>query len=209
MKGKFIVFEGIDGCGKTTQINHIKDWLPKSGLILSNNQVKITKEPGGTNIGERLRDLLLDTKKEITPEDLTELLLYTADRAEHVSKVIRPSIESGQWILSDRYIGSTIAYQGFGRGIDQDIINSLINISTKGLQPDMTIWLDLDVELSIKRRENVKNDRIESEGYYFLKRVSAGFAYLSKKYQWQRIKADKPKEEVNQLIEKIMLDNLK
>ena len=114
MKGKFIVLEGIDGCGKTTQINELFKWLPKSGLIDKNATLIKTREPGGSILGREIRDMILNTNKSNSPSILTELLLYSADRAEHISKIILPALQNGDWIISDRFSGSTLAYQGYG-----------------------------------------------------------------------------------------------
>ena len=109
MKGKFIVFEGIDGSGKTTQINQLSKWLIGSKLIPENNQLVITREPGGTELGQSIRSLLLDTSrdKNKSPDSITELLLYAADRSQHVNEIIRPTLEKGDWVISDRFCGST------------------------------------------------------------------------------------------------------
>ena len=103
MKGKFIVIEGIDGSGKTTQINQLSKWLNGTDLIHENNQLVITREPGGTQLGKSLRSLLLDTSREKSPDPITELLLYAADRAQHVNEIIRPSLNRGDWVISDRF----------------------------------------------------------------------------------------------------------
>ena len=125
MKGKFIVFEGIDGCGKTTQIDKISKWLPDSGLMKKNSKLIKTKEPGGSLLGEKLRNLILDNNKNNKPSSLAELLLYSADRAEHVSKIISPALENNDWVLSDRFSDSTLAYQGYGRNINLEIIKNI------------------------------------------------------------------------------------
>ena len=196
MKGKFIVIEGIDGSGKTTQINQLSKWLCGNNFIPANNQLIITKEPGGTKLGQSIRSLLLDTSRETSPDSLTELLLYAADRAQHVNEIIRPSINKGDWVLSDRFSGSTLAYQGYGRQLDIKLIKDLENIATKGLLPDITFLLDIPVEESIKRRINRKDDRMEKEGREFLKKVSFGFNSISKDNKWKQISALKSKEEI-------------
>ena len=118
MKGKFIVFEGIDGSGKTTQINQLSQLIVNRGIIPENNQLVITREPGGTNLGKSIRSLLLNTSKGKSPDSITELLLYAADRSQHVNEIIRPALNKGNWVISDRFCGSTIAYQGYGRKLD-------------------------------------------------------------------------------------------
>ena len=208
MKGKFIVIEGIDGSGKTTQINQLSKWLNGSDLIPKNNQLVITREPGGTQLGKSIRSLLLDTSIEKSPDSITELLLYAADRAQHVNEIIRPSLNKVDWVISDRFCGSTLAYQGYGRKLNIKLIKNLENIATQGISPDITFLLDIPVEESIKRRKNRKEDRIEKEGREFLSNVSLGFNTLSKHNKWKKISALKSKEdiiyeiknEINQLL---------
>ena len=196
MKGKFIVFEGIDGSGKTTQINELSKWINSTDLIPKTNQLIITREPGGTKLGESIRSLLLHTNKETSPYSITELLLYAADRAQHVNEIIRPSINKGDWVISDRFCGSTLAYQGYGRKLDIKLIKNLETIATQGVSPDITFLLDIPVEESIKRRFSRKDDRIEREGIDFLKNVSFGFKTLSKENNWKTISALKSTEEI-------------
>ena len=196
MRGKFIVFEGIDGSGKTTQINQLSKWLVSSNLIPENNQLIITREPGGTTLGQSIRSLLLDTSRENSPDSITELLLYAADRAQHVNEIIRPSLNKGDWVISDRFCGSTLAYQGYGRKLNIKLIKDLETIATQGISPDITFLLDIPVEESIKRRANKKDDRIEKEGKKFLLNVSLGFKALSKQKQWKKISAMNSKEKI-------------
>ena len=110
MKGKFIVIEGIDGCGKTTQIEAISKWLPTSGLMKTNSKLVKTREPGGSQLGKKLRNIILDNNQNNKPSSLAELLLYSADRAEHVSKIISPALNNNDWVISDRFSDSTLAY---------------------------------------------------------------------------------------------------
>ena len=196
MKGKFIVFEGIDGSGKTTQINELSKWLVSTDLIPKNKQLVITREPGGTELGKSIRSLLLDTSKEKSPDSITELLLYAADRSQHVNEIIRPTLNKGDWVISDRFCGSTLAYQGYGRKLDIELIKQLETIATQGISPDITFLLDIPVEESIKRRCNRKDDRIEKEGIEFLSNVSIGFQTLSEENKWKKISAINPKEEI-------------
>jgi len=189
MKGKFIVIEGIDGSGKTTQINKLSKWLIETNLIPQNNQLVVTREPGGTKLGESIRSLLLDTSIEKSPDSITELLLYAADRAQHVNEIIRPSLNKGNWVISDRFCGSTLAYQGYGRKLDIKLIKDLETIATQGISPDITFLLDIPVEESIKRRISRSDDRIEKEGTEFLKNVSLGFQVLSEDNRWKKISA--------------------
>ena len=196
MKGKFIVFEGIDGSGKTTQINELSKWLVSTDLIPKNKQLVITREPGGTELGKSIRSLLLDTSKEKSPDSITELLLYAADRSQHVNEIIRPTLNKGDWVISDRFCGSTLAYQGYGRKLDIELIKQLETIATQGISPDITFLLDIPVEESIKRRCNRKDDRIEKEGIEFLSNVSIGFQTLSEENKWKKISAINSKEEI-------------
>ncbi len=196
MKGKFIVIEGIDGSGKTTQINQISKWINGSGLIPSKNKIVITREPGGTQLGKSIRSLLLNITSEKSPDSITELLLYAADRAQHVNEIISPSLNKGDWVISDRFCGSTIAYQGYGRKLDLKLIKNLENIATQGIYPDITFLLDIPVEESIKRRIKKPDDRIEQEGREFLSSVSLGFNELSQDKKWKKISAIKSKGEI-------------
>ena len=196
MRGKFIVFEGIDGSGKTTQINELSKWLARTDLIHRNNQLIITREPGGTVLGKSIRSLLLDNAKEKSPDSITELLLYAADRSQHVNEIIRPTLNKGDWVISDRFCGSTLAYQGYGRKLDIKLIKELEIIATQGISPDITFLLDIPVEESIKRRRNRKDDRIEKEGIEFLSNVSLGFQALSEENKWKKISAINSKEKI-------------
>ncbi len=200
MKGKFIVLEGIDGCGKTTQIDSLYRWLPKSGLINKNVNLIKTREPGGSPLGIEIRDLILNNDQLNPPSDITELLLYSADRAEHISKKILPELEKGNWILSDRFSGSTLAYQGYGREINIDIIKKLDNIVCQNIKPDITFFLEISPEESIFRRKNKVADRIESEGIDFLKKVNQGFKLIALENNWVVIKAS---EDLNKISQKI------
>jgi len=187
--GRFVVLEGIDGCGKTTQLQRLMAWLPGSGLLAPGGQVVLTREPGGTPLGQALRQLLLHPPQGAAPLTTAELLLYAADRAQHVEQVIRPALAAGHWVLSDRFSGSTAAYQGHGRGLDLALIAQLEAIATAGLQPDLTLWLDLPLVESLRRRGGRAPDRIEAGGRPFLKRVVSGFATLARQRGWVAIDA--------------------
>ena len=201
MSGRFLVLEGIDGCGKTTQLRHLANWLPRSGLMPEGARLHLTREPGGTALGMALRKLVLHPPGDASPEPLAELLLYAADRAQHVAQLIRPALEQGHWVLSDRFSGSTLAYQGYGRELDLDLIQQLEQIATAGLVPDLTFWLELSVEESLVRRDARSNDRIEAEGVDFLTRVATGFAVLARERSWVPLQADQQVESVSSALE--------
>ena len=208
MEGKFIVFEGIDGCGKTTQINEIFKWLPESSLISSNSSIIKTREPGGSALGEKLRQLILSNNIDNAPSSLTELLLYSADRTEHISKIISPALKKGDWILSDRFSGSTLAYQGYGRNIDIEIIKQLEVIACQGEKPDITFLLDISPEESISRRKNQIPDRIESEGINFLRKVNLGFKKIAQDNNWIVLSATNNQENITNTIKRILIEKL-
>ena len=188
-RGRFVVLEGIDGCGKSTQIEALRRWLPTSGLLATGAELLVTREPGGTALGAALRQLLLHPPGEAAPEPMAELLLYAADRAQHVEQCIRPALAAGHWVLSDRYSGSTAAYQGYGRGLDLARIAQLEQLTTGGLAPDLTLWLELPLAESLRRRGERTADRIEASGEAFLQRVIDGFAELGAAQGWRRVDA--------------------
>ena len=206
MTGRFLVLEGIDGCGKTTQLQHLADWLPGSGLMPPGATLHCTREPGGTPLGRALRQLLLTPQQHSAPAPTAELLLYAADRAQHVEQVIRPALERGDWVLSDRFSGSTLAYQGHGRALDLHTIADLERIATAGIVPDITFWLDLPLQMSLSRRGARADDRIEAEGEAFLARVSEGFQRLSVERQWSPVAADQSADQVQQVIRGLLKD---
>ena len=152
-------------------------------------------------MGVALRKLVLHPPGDASPEPLAELLLYAADRAQHVAQLIRPALEQGHWVLSDRFSGSTLAYQGYGRELDLDLIQQLEQIATAGLVPDLTFWLELSVEESLVRRDARSNDRIEAEGVDFLTRVATGFAVLARERSWVPLQADQQVESVSSALE--------
>lgn len=171
-KGLFITFEGCDGCGKTTQIELLNKYLSDKGY-----KTLLTREPGAKGLGEKLREILLNYDGDVSPS--CESFLFLADRAQHVDCIIKPALEDGKIILCDRHTDSTVAYQGYGRGLNLDRIHQLNTIATSGLKPDLTIVLDVDVETSMKRVGKEK-DRMESAGIEFFKRVRQGFLEIAK-----------------------------
>ncbi|MEA5465347.1 dTMP kinase [Leptothoe sp. PORK10 BA2] len=182
MRGKLIVFEGIEGSGKTTQIQYLRQWLEHTLVNgrLGNGPtgVIVTRQPGGTTMGQQIRQVLLQPSTGM--ESLTstsELLLYAADRAQHVERILLPALETGHLVLCDRYTASTVAYQGYGRKLDLGLINTLNTIATQGLTSDLTLWIKLDVKQGLGRMAaRGQADRIEQAGIEFHRRVHAGFA---------------------------------
>jgi dTMP kinase len=191
-RGRFIVLEGIDGCGKTTQLEALRQWLPGSGLLPPGARVIVSREPGGTALGQALRELLLHPPGEAAPVPRAELLLYAADRAQHVKTVLRPALDAGDWVLCDRFTGSTAAYQGYGRGWPVALLDTLETLTTGGLQADLTLWLDVSLIDSCWRRREQLADRLEAEGVAFLARVAHGFERLADQRDWTRIDAGQP-----------------
>jgi dTMP kinase len=203
MKGIFVSFEGIEGTGKTIQSKLLYEYLIKRGI-----KVILTEEPGGTQIGLKIREMLLSVEhKEMIP--IAELLLYNASRAQHIKEVILPAIDKGAVVVTDRFTDSTVAYQGYGRGIDLNLINSIQKIVTAGLQPHITILLDLDVEVGLKRNKGInKTDRLELEDIEFHKRVRSGYLEIASK-EPERIKlinASDGIEEIHRKIVNIVMD---
>ena len=167
MAGFFITFEGIDSCGKTTQARKLASYLRTKGY-----RVLLTREPGGDRIAEKVRRILLSkTNSEMT--DLTELLLYEASRSQLTERTIRPAIKAGQVVVCDRYADSSLAYQGYGRGLSKTMIKELNRIASFGLVPDLTILVDVPIRISLerKRKEKTKKDRLEKERFEFHRRI--------------------------------------
>jgi dTMP kinase len=208
MSGRFLVLEGIDGCGKTTQIEALRAWLPTSGLLAPGSRLVVTREPGGTALGLALRALLLNPPVDAAPASLSELLLYAADRAQHVEECLRPALAAGDWVLCDRFTGSTAAYQGYGRGLSLATIHQLETMATGGLEADLTLWLDLPLAGSLRRRGDRPADRIEASGEAFLQRVSDGFATLARQRGWQRVDAGLPREQVTARCRELITEQL-
>lgn len=177
LSGYFISFEGSEGCGKTTQINALAKRLESLGKT-----VLITREPGGTLIGEKIRELLQDPQNTNEISAMTELLLFSASRSQLISSVIRPALERGEIVISDRFYDSTLVYQGLGRSIDRNLIEQVNTLTVGSLVPDRTILLDLDAEVGIaraKRRQSGELDRIETESLEFFQAVREGYLKLA------------------------------
>ncbi len=174
MTGLYIALEGPEGAGKTTQLQRLSARLRSAGL-----EVVETREPGGTAVGEAVRALLLDPARHLSPE--AEMLLFAAARAQLVREVVQPALERGQVVLSDRSVYASLAYQGFGRGLDLEVIRRVNEVATAGLLPDLVLLLDLPVEEGLRRDVGGQAaDRIEGEGVEFHRRVREGFLQLSR-----------------------------
>jgi len=183
MRGRFITFEGTEGCGKTTQIRMAGEFLRAQGI-----PVLVTEEPGGTVLGAELRNILLNRAAfDLCRE--AELFLFLADRTQHVREVIRPALREGTWVLCDRFSDATIAYQGFGRGMDPDFVRRMCDMSSDGLKPDRTLLFDLPVDVGLRRALDRASragtapaeDRFEREALSFHERVREGYLSLARK----------------------------
>ena len=194
-KGLFITFEGGDGCGKTTQINLLDEYLRSKGY-----QTLLTREPGSKGLGIKLREILLNYDGDVSPR--AESFLFLADRAQHVDCIIKPALENGVIVLSDRHTDSTVAYQGYGRGLDLEQIHNLNSIATNGLKPDLTIVLDVDVETS-QKRVGAEKDRMESAGIEFFERVRKGFLEIAKQ-EPERVKVVDSTQTIEEIHKQIL-----
>ena len=202
-RGKFITIDGVEGAGKSTQIDFIYNLLKSKGIKLI-----LTREPGGTDLGERIRELLLGNDIDSMHSD-TELLLMFADRNEHIQTKVIPALESGHWVLSDRFTDASYAYQGGGRGLDVKRIAELEKWVLQGFVPDLTFLLDVDIELGMRRiKSRGMKDRIEQETMDFFARVRDSYIQRSQMFP-DRIKlidATKSIENTSQQIKSILLD---
>lgn len=192
-----ITFEGIDGCGKSTQIVILKDYFEKKRLKCS-----MFREPGGTSIGEKVRNILLDNANS-KMDSKTEFLLFAASRAQLVSEEIKPRVEAGEYVLVDRYVDSSVAYQGFGRGLGKKIVTLINEFATELLYPDMTFYLEID-EKSFEIRNKKEKDRIESENMEFIRKVMSGYSEISTSKRFVKIDARMDQERISDaIIEKV------
>ncbi len=202
----FITFEGPDGSGKTTQITLLAAFLREQGF-----PVLTTREPGGTTIGDQVRTCLHDVgNTEMTAE--TEILLYSASRAQLVQEVIRPALAEGQIVLCDRFADSTIAYQGYGRGLDLDALAFITRFATGGLNPDLTVLLTLEAEHGLRRRETdgAEMNRMDLQAAAFYRRVQEGYEALAaaEPERWVVVDADRPAAAVQQDVQAIVSERL-
>ena len=197
---KFITFEGIDGCGKTTQIELLSNYL---------NSIKkqniIIREPGGTNISEQIRKILLDKNNNIN--SYTETLLFLSSRSQLINEVIQENIKKNKFILCDRFTDSTLAYQGYGRGLDINLLESLNKFATKNIKPDLTFILDITLSESKKRIHKRDIDRMEKSGFNFLDRVKIGYIEIAKKDQSRYILIDCENKDIK-LINSEIIKNI-
>lgn len=199
----FITFEGVEGSGKTTQIQHLKRYLARKGI-----SCKVTREPGGPPISEKIRKILLDPNhRKLTP--FSELLLYEAARAQHINEVIKPLLKKGTTVLCDRFNDATLAYQGYGRKIDLTLIEKLNHLASQGVKPDLTFLLDCPSDLGLKRAvqrnrisKNEKEGRFEREKIQFHHRVRKGYLAIAKK-EPQRVRVIDTRAGVEKVFEKI------
>ncbi|MCT4597107.1 MAG: dTMP kinase [Vallitalea sp.] len=205
MRGLFITIEGAEGSGKSTQIDLLKTYLDKNKY-----EIVLTREPGGTNISEAIRNILLD-KQYMEMSDTTEALLYAASRAQHVEQFIKPALEQGKIVICDRFLDSSLIYQGCARGLGIETIEEINKYATKGLEPDITILLDIEPKQGLKRKEDQKElDRIELQKSEFHEKVCNGFKELAKKHphRIKKIDASKSIEDIHNEIISIVSDKI-
>jgi len=208
LRGRFISFEGIDGSGKSTQLAMLADALRGRGF-----DVLTTREPGGTPLGKRLRQTFLETEETIAP--LAELLLFAADRAQHVEFLIKPALDEGKIIISDRYADATFAYQGAGRGFSETAVNEIIEIATGGLKPDLTLFFDLPVERAAERTNNrsesgERKNRMDKETAEFYGRVRGAYLKIAEREpaRFRIVNADGAATEIHARVMEIVANFL-
>lgn len=195
MTGKFITFEGIEGAGKSTQIDMLT-----GALGAQRASVLRSREPGGTRLGQEIRKLLLDSAAAPRVSSMAEVLLYAADRAQHMAEVVEPGLKNNKLVLCDRHIDSLIAYQAFGRGLDRDLVDQLNRIATRGRLPDLTVYLDLDPEIGLARvASRGARDRLEHEDVSFHTRVRNGYLLIATEFsaRIRSVPADRPAKDVH------------
>jgi dTMP kinase len=209
LQGKFITFEGIDGSGKSTQLRMLAGELRSRGM-----DVLTTREPGGTPLGQRLREAFLETEENVSP--LAELLLFAADRAQHVELLIKPTLAEGRTVISDRFADATFAYQGAGRGFTEKTIKDVIKLATTGLKPDLTLFFDLSIENAIKRMNSrldagERQNRMDVETAEFYDRVRAAYLQIAKAEprRFKVVDANGPMETIQSNVVEIVTAFLK
>lgn len=185
MKGTFITFEGCEGAGKSTQIRLLSQYLAERG-----KECVVTREPGGSGISEAIRAVILDGKNTAMTDEC-EALLYAAARAQHLSDTVLPALEAGKTVLCDRYIFSSFAYQGYGRGLDMGFLRAVNSFALQGHMPDITLFLDIPPRSAFERKHGAdRNDRIEQAGEAFHARVYQGYLRLAEEYPGQIVRVD-------------------
>ena len=185
MKGTFITFEGCEGAGKSTQIRLLSQYLAEQG-----KECVVTREPGGSAISEAIRTVILDGKNTAMTDEC-EALLYAAARAQHLSDTVLPALEAGKTVLCDRYIFSSFAYQGYGRGLDMGFLRAVNSFALQGHMPDITLFLDIPPRSAFERKHGAdRNDRIEQAGEAFHARVYQGYLRLAEEYPGQIVRVD-------------------
>ena len=202
-QGLFITFEGADGCGKTTQLKLLAEYLTQKGY-----EVVITREPGAKGLGEKIREILLNYEGDVS--DRCESFLFLADRAQHIDMIVNPAVEAGKIVLCDRHTDSSVAYQGYGRQLPVERIKRLNEIVVNGRHPDLTLIFDIDVETSM-RRVGQEKDRMESAGTEFFNRVREGYLEIAKQ-EPKRVKvldASKSIDEIHADVIKLFEELLK
>lgn len=201
----FITFEGSEGSGKTTQITLLADFLRQRGL-----SVVVTREPGGTPIAEQVRQVLHDVQNTAMTAE-AEILLYAASRAQHVGELIRPALAKGQWVLCDRFADSTLAYQGYGRGLDLAALRQITQFATGGLQPQRTFYFDIDVQTGLERRVagELEMNRMDLQQQAFYERVRAGYNELiaAEPNRWVRLNAARPIADIQAELQQLVMSN--
>jgi len=202
-RGSFITLEGPEGAGKTTQVKLLSKQLDIHGI-----PHVITRDPGGTPLGRQIRRILLNPENPVQP--MSELLLYQADRAQHVAEIIEPELKAGKLVICDRYIDSTMAYQGYGRGIDFALIEELNKIATGGLMPEMTILFDIESSEGLARLHPGGHDRLEREALEFHLKVRQGYLELAKKepQRWRILDASKPLSQAQSELRRLFFEQL-
>ena len=193
-KGLFITFEGMDGCGKSTQLNLLKEYLESQG-----KEVLVTREPGSKGLGEQVRKILLDYDGPVS--DRCEAFLFLADRAQHIDIIVKPAVEAGKIVLCDRHTDSTIAYQGYGRGVDISELKELNKKATAGFVPDLTYVFDVDVETS-QQRVGKEKDRMERASLDFHQRVRDGYKEIAAK-EPSRVKLISAMDSIENIFEQV------
>ncbi len=194
MKSFFITLEGVDGAGKTTQIELLRQ------IPLAQNWL-FTRNPGGTSFGQKLREILLNDRT-CQLHEMAELFLYMADRAQHIHEIIQPALRNGQIVICDRFIDSTLAYQGYGRGLNTELIKQLNKIATSDLKPDLTILFDINPKIGLERAKS--KDKIEEEGLDFQQKIRLGFLQLVSEEPERFVIIDTEKNNIQEAHQKVI-----